>query len=144
MWSPNPMIWGHMAQNSRQGLESSIVSSASGHLVEDLVVREIYLVPEGTTTSQPELVVIFGWCPSTVWPVFPVLLFRLSIIQQQATIHDSEPPRGNSRDMGFPTEKCPFLQKHAFSCRKMHFSRGKLQETAGNCRRVSGLKNQER
>ena len=68
------------------------------------------------------------------------------------------------RKMHFPAEKCIFLQKNAFSpekialsCRKMHFPAekkdfpaekcgfggGTWQETAGNCRRVSGLKNQE-
>ena len=51
--------------------------------------------------------------------------------------------------MHFPAEKCLFLQKNALSCRKMRFSGGTSQETAGNCRRASGsrasgLKNQER
>ena len=58
--------------------------------------------------------------------------------------------------MSFPTEryvhtenafsyrKMHFLQENALSCRKMRFSGGTWQETAGNCRRASGLKNQER
>ena len=52
--------------------------------------------------------------------------------------------------MQIPPEKCIFLQKNAFflqknalSCRKMLFSGGTGQETAGNCRRVAGLKNHE-
>ena len=59
-------------------------------------------------------------------------------------------PGVNCRNMGFPAEKCLFLQKHAFSYRKMHFPAEKCgfpgvtwQEAAGNCRRASGLKNQE-
>ena len=40
-------------------------------------------------------------------------------------------------------KKCLFLQKKNFSCRETRFSRGPLQEAAGNCRRVSGLKNRE-
>ena len=58
----------------------------------------------------------------------------------------------------FPAEKCRFRQKNALSCRKMpfpaekcaflqknaRFERGIRQETAENCRRVSGPKKQER
>ena len=68
------------------------------------------------------------------------------------------PVPGWVRAMHFPKEKCTFLQKNvlscrnmrfnaknAFSCRKMRFfGGGTWLETAGNSRRVSGLKNQER
>ena len=43
----------------------------------------------------------------------------------------------SQRTMHFPAQASLFLQK-------MRFSRGTWQETAGNSRRVSGLKNQER
>ena len=50
------------------------------------------------------------------------------------------------RNMHFPTEKCIFLQQDALSCKQMRFSGGggTWQETAEKCKRVSGLKNQER
>ena len=51
------------------------------------------------------------------------------------------PPELNCRKMGFPvfscrkvhfpTERCTFLQRNAFSCRKMRFLGGTGQETAG-------------
>ena len=59
------------------------------------------------------------------------------------------PPRANCREMGFlscgrvhfPADKCTFLQQNAFLVQKIVvFGR----RVAGNRRRVSGLKNQER
>ena len=49
------------------------------------------------------------------------------------------------RKVHFPTEKMSFfMQKNTLSCRKLRFSGGTCQETAGNCRRASGLKSQDR
>ena len=84
---------------------------------------------------------------------------QLDFIRKQTTIHDFNPPPEQTaaksvfpQAMVFPAEKCIFLQKHALSCRKnalscrqkCGFSVGTWQETTGNCRRASGLKNQER
>ena len=59
------------------------------------------------------------------------------IIPIQATICESWLPRTSA-------EKHILLQKFVHSCRKVQFLRGTSQEAAGNCRGVSGLKNQGR
>ena len=73
-----------------------------------------------------------------------------SILQIQTTIHDSQLPKGNSREVDVAAEKCFFYRKMLVSCREKPVScRNAIFErhVAGNRRKrqeVSGLKNQER
>ena len=78
--------------------------------------RLCFFFPSGKSSSRHTTCRTLSTSMHLKTATSPVQIQTLQILRKQIPIHDSQSPQGTAA-----TEKCTFLQKHAFSCRDFKF-----------------------